>query len=173
MNAIFFMFIVRKCNIYRFHSIVIHMKRIPSLCKSCFVVYEMMPYNDIPKKKFVGRLLASYTCLSPQTSNPRKSTHVQFSPSLHRSSRTCVFGFFFAYSFFENMRLCLFCIILLLRFLRLCFLCCVFFLRSHINWCRSRSISFASLPCYMPLAIIKIQNNLLNTFFKRQSEYFL
>ena len=81
--------------------------------------------------------------------------------SLHRSPRICVFvsvleimqlGFFFAFfasSFFLRS----------FTFSYFCFLV-FFFLRSHENGCRSRRISFSSLPCNLTLLLIKNQNNL-------------
>ena len=59
-------------------------------------------------------------------------------------------------------------------FLRVIFFFCVFafFLCSYENGCRSRRISFSSLPCNMTLLFIKNKNNLLYTYSKRQSKYF-
>ena len=67
---------------------------------------------------------------------------------------------FFAFSFF--------CV--LLRFL---FFCVFVFLRSRVNGCRSRCISFLSLSHNMTLFFIKNQNNMLHTYFQMQSKYFL
>ena len=62
-----------------------------------------------------------------------------------------------------------------MRFRFFAFFFCVFFflLRSRVNGCRSRCISFSSLSYNMTLFFIKNQNNMLYTYFQRQSKYFL
>ena len=72
---------------------------------------------------------------------------------------------FFAFSFF--------CVLLRFRFFAFSFLFAFFFLRSRVNGCRSRCISFSSLSYNMTLFFIKNQNNMLHTYFQRQSKYFL
>ena len=83
--------------------------------------------------------------------------------------KICVFVFFlrfFAFSFF--------CVLLRFRFFfAFSFFLRLFFLRSRVNGCRSRCISFSSLSHNMTLFFIKNQNNMLYTYFQRQSKYFL
>ena len=75
----------------------------------------------------------------------------------------CLRSWKYAFSFF--------CV--LLRFLlRFAFFFCVF-LRSRVNGCRSRCISLSSLSYDTTLFFIKNQNNMLYTYFQRQSKYFL
>ena len=75
------------------------------------------------------------------------------------------FAFFCVFVFFA-----FFCVFVFFAF---SFFFCVFFLRSRVNGCRSRCISFSSLSHNMTLFFIKNQNNMLYTYFQRQSKYFL
>ena len=81
-----------------------------------------------------------------------------------RSLKICILVFFCVFVFF--LRLFLRFFVFFIRFDG-------FFFRSRINECRSRCILCSSAPCNMTLLFIKHENNMLYTYFKRQSKYLL
>ena len=78
--------------------------------------------------------------------------------------RLCSWKYAFSF-FFLRFSFALSCFCVLLRFR--------FFLRSRVNGCRNRYISFSSLSYNITLFFIQNQNDILYTYFLRQSKYFL
>ena len=78
-----------------------------------------------------------------------------------RSSKYA-FSFFCVFVFLRSFAFLFFCV----------FVFCVF-LRSRVNGCRGRCISFSSLSYNTTPFFIKNQNNMLYTYFQRQSKYSL
>ena len=115
----------------------------------------------------------------------RKDLNTTFTwRSLHVLCQVGSFSFSFLFCVFVLKNVCLpfaffvcvvvfFCVLLRFRFFFCVFVFMRFFLRSHVNGCRSRWISFSSLPCNRTLLFLRNQKHLLHTYFKRQSKYFL